>query len=74
MGTAYTNTCDALGLVERADPITALVAEKIIELAERALRNPTAMQLMAIGELKSFALMRLKPSGQLWSSAEFAAK
>lgn len=53
MGAAFSNTCDALGLIERADPITALVAEKIIELAERGLRNPTAIQFMAINELKS---------------------
>ena len=40
-------------LTERTDPITTLVAEKIIELAERGLRNPTAIHRMAITELKS---------------------
>lgn len=53
MGAAFSKTCEALGLAERSDPITALVAEKIIELAERGLRNPTTMHLMAINELKS---------------------
>lgn len=53
MAAAFSKTCDALGLAERSDPITALVAEKIIELAERGLRNPAAMHLMAINELKS---------------------
>jgi hypothetical protein len=53
MGAAFSKTCDALGLTERTDPITALVAQKILELAERGLRNPTAMHLMAINELKS---------------------
>ncbi len=53
MGAAFSKTCDALGLAERSDSITTLVAEKIIELAERGLRNPTAMHLMAINELKS---------------------
>ena len=47
MGAALSKTCDALGLTERADPITTLVAEKIIELAERGLRNPTAIHRMA---------------------------
>ena len=46
-------TCDTLGLIERSDPITALVAEKIIELAERGLRNPIAMHLLAMKEIKS---------------------
>ncbi len=46
MGAAFVSTCDALGFADRTDPITALVAEKIIELAQRGLRNATAMQLM----------------------------
>jgi hypothetical protein len=51
MGAALSKTCDALGLTERND--ATLVAEKIIELAERGLRNPTAIHRMAITELKS---------------------
>jgi hypothetical protein len=43
MGAAFVSTCDALGLTDRNDPITALVAEKIIELSQRGLRNPTAI-------------------------------
>ena len=53
MGAAFSETCGALGLTERSDPITTLVAEKIIELAERGLRNPSAIHLMAMTELKS---------------------
>lgn len=53
MSAAFSNTCDVLGLIERTDPITELVAQKIIELAERGLRNPTAMHFMAIDELRS---------------------
>ncbi len=51
MAAAFSKTCDALGLIERTDPITTLVAEKIIELAERGLRNATAMHLMAVDEI-----------------------
>ena len=53
MAAAFSKTCDALGLTERTDPITAIVAGKIIELAERGLRNPTAMHHMAMNELKT---------------------
>src|SRR5215831_2708932 len=53
MGAALSKTCDALGLTGRNDPITTLVAEKIIELAERGLRSPTAIHSMAMTELKS---------------------
>jgi hypothetical protein len=56
MGTAFVSTCDALGLTDRTDAITTLVAEKIVELAQRGLRNPTAMHLMAINEIKSNSL------------------
>ena len=52
MGAAFFDTCSALGLTDRADPITKLVAEKIIELAERGLRNPATMRVMAVEELK----------------------
>lgn len=69
MGAAFVSTCDALGLTDRTDPITALVAEKIIELAERGLRNPTAMQLMAVDELSP-----IRTDAARRSSAEFAAE
>lgn len=45
MGAAFSKTCEALGLNDRTDPITTLVAEKIIELAQRGLRNPTAIHM-----------------------------
>ena len=53
MSAAFESTCDALGLTERTDPITTLVAEKIIEAAQRGLRNPTAIHMLAMKELKS---------------------
>ena len=57
MDAAFLKTCEALGLNERTDPITEVVAEKIIELAQRDLRNPTTMHLVAINEIQiQFAL------------------
>ena len=53
MGKAFVTTCEPLGLSDRDDAITRLVAEKIIELAQRGLRNPTALHLAAIKEFKS---------------------
>ena len=58
MGVAFSNTCDALGLAERTDPITSLVAEKIIELAQRGLRNPAAMHRRAMTELELNSQLR----------------
>jgi elongation factor P hydroxylase len=51
MGKAFVITCD--GLNDRADAMTNLVAEKIIELGERGFKDPTAMYLAALNEFKS---------------------
>jgi hypothetical protein len=53
MGAAFVSTCAALGLTGRPDAITELVAEKIVELAQRGLRDPTAIHTFAMRELKS---------------------
>ena len=53
MANALVKTCEALGLSDRDDAMTQLVAEKIIELAKRGLRNPTALHLAALQEFKS---------------------
>ena len=38
---------------DRDDDMAKLVAEKIIELAQRGFKNPTALHLAAIKEFKS---------------------
>lgn len=54
MGKAFVTTCEALGLSSnRADAATKPVAEKIIELAQRGIKDPTAMYLAAFDEFKS---------------------
>jgi hypothetical protein len=53
MGKAFVTTCEAIGLSDRADPMTKLVAEKIIELAQRGLKDPTALYLAAMNEFRS---------------------
>ena len=50
MANALVMTCEALGLSDRDDAMTQLVAEKIIELAKRGFKNPTALHLAAIKE------------------------
>ena len=50
MANALVMTCEALGLSDRDDAMTQIVAEKIIELAKRGLKNPTALHLAAIKE------------------------
>jgi hypothetical protein len=48
---AYEHTLRVLRLVERSDPITELVARKIIEVAQTGLKDPTKISAQAIREL-----------------------
>jgi hypothetical protein len=40
MSAAYEGVCKTLGLTDHTDPITQLVAKKILELAARGERDP----------------------------------
>lgn len=48
---AYERTLKALNLVDRNDPITEMVAKKIIELGQRGVREPKQLSTLAIKEL-----------------------
>jgi len=50
---AYEQTLNALGLKDRNDPITQLVARRIIEIAQTGVREPRQLASMAIKELGS---------------------
>ncbi len=53
MAKAFVTTCEALGLNDRADAMTELVAEKIIEFAQRGFKNPLALHVAAMEEFAS---------------------
>jgi hypothetical protein len=40
MTTAYEAARERLGLIERSDPLTQLVAKKVIEIAQTGVRDP----------------------------------
>jgi len=50
MSLALESVCDSLGLRMTDDPATRLVAEKIIELAQRGVRNVDILRVMALKE------------------------
>jgi hypothetical protein len=52
MGKAFVTTCEALGLTDRTDAMTKLIAEKVIELAQRGFKNPLALHLAAMTEFE----------------------
>jgi len=53
MAKAFVTTRETLGLSEQDDPMTTLVAQKIIELVQRGIKNPTALHLAAMKEFES---------------------
>lgn len=51
--TAYEHTLRALGLKDRDDPITLLVAEKIIAVGRLGIEDPVEISKLAVQELRS---------------------
>jgi hypothetical protein len=53
MSSAFVKVCTSLGLADRADPLTEIVAQHIIEAAQRGIRNETALFLSVLRDFKS---------------------
>src|SRR6058998_249646 len=51
MAEAYENTLRTLGLVDRNDPVTEIVAKKIIDIAQTGERNPLRLAALTIEQL-----------------------
>jgi hypothetical protein len=51
LATAYEDALRALKLVDRDDPITEIVAKRIIEAAQTGLRDPDSLCATAIKDL-----------------------
>jgi hypothetical protein len=51
--TAYEQTLQALGLKDRSDPITQLVAEKVIAVGRLGIENPEVISNLVLEELGS---------------------
>jgi hypothetical protein len=50
MALAFDGACEALGLRITEDPATTLVAEKVIELAQRGVHDPGTLRDMVLKE------------------------
>jgi hypothetical protein len=55
MGAAFTEACKALGLTDRNDQMTEIVAKHIIELAQRGIRTEPALYSRTMEEFKANA-------------------
>ena len=51
MSIAYESALRVLGLIDRNDPVTELVAKKIIEIAQTGERNSQRLTALAIDQL-----------------------
>jgi hypothetical protein len=52
MSEVLKRVCETLGLKLVDDPVTRLVAQKIIELAQRGVRDVATLQAMTLSEFK----------------------
>jgi hypothetical protein len=51
MTTAYEGALHVLGLADRADPLTEIVAKKIIEIAQTGERDPVRIRTKALASI-----------------------
>ena len=51
MTTAYEDTLRVLGFADRTDPITEIIAKKIVEVAQTGERDPLRIRARAIADL-----------------------
>jgi hypothetical protein len=49
---AFVAACKELGLVDRSDPLVAVVARPIIELASAGERDPIRLKNLAVAKIK----------------------
>jgi hypothetical protein len=52
LSTVYEDALHALELTDRSDPITQIIAKRIIEAAQTGLRDPAALCAIAIKDLR----------------------
>ena len=48
LGNAFEEVLGALGLVDRQDPMTVMVAKKLVELATAGLRDPERLKHLTV--------------------------
>jgi hypothetical protein len=51
MTTAYEDALRALGLTDRSDPMTEILAKKIIEIAQTGERDPARIRAQAVAAI-----------------------
>ncbi|MBR1175951.1 hypothetical protein JQ617_18495 [Bradyrhizobium sp. KB893862 SZCCT0404] len=51
--TAYARALKAAGLVDRNDPIAEMIAKKVIEIAQRGVKDPAKIADLTIMELRA---------------------
>ena len=49
---AYEKTLRTIGLVDRDDPITEMIARTIVEMAQTGVHDPAQLSAMAIKEIR----------------------
>jgi hypothetical protein len=60
MSAAFADTCKALGLSEADHPLTPLVAEHVMGLSQRGVRNRAVLYLLTLEEFRSYRTVMVK--------------
>lgn len=53
MDEAFRQACNALGVSDRDQPLAAILAKHIVELAQRGVRTKSALYFLAVIDFKS---------------------
>jgi hypothetical protein len=61
--TAFEDTLNALGLVNRQDPVVTIVAKRMLELANGGQRDPILRRDAVLKSLRTLRRARLKEEG-----------
>jgi hypothetical protein len=62
LATAYEDVLRALNLANRADPVTKIIARRIIDAAKTGERDPERLCAIAIKDLSALSVSRLPPA------------
>jgi hypothetical protein len=64
LGTVFEDVLQTLGLVDRKDPITNMVAKKLAELATSGIRDPARLRALTIQAFTQQQQQQIQPKQQ----------
>jgi hypothetical protein len=63
LGRVFEDVLQTLGLVDRHDPVTAMIAQKLVELATSGIRDPDRLKALTVQAITQQQQQQLRRSG-----------